>query len=131
MPKAYEFTEAEYALAVQLAEKQGTHEEIAAYIGMSPNAFVGCLKKRGYEGWNDFRSTHAPKGKMSLRMKQYDVAMSGNVAMLGKLGEQYLDQAQRSVQEIHTYDEQRSPREIARVLINIITQGNEQKALTG
>ena len=39
------------------------------------------------------------KGKIALRRKQYDVAMSGNVTMLLWLGKQYLGQSDK--QEIN------------------------------
>jgi hypothetical protein len=69
---------------VKLAQLQCTYEEIASFFDVdkstiSRNYATEVTKGRGI-------------GKISLRRKQYDVAMNGNPTLLIWLGKQYLGQ---------------------------------------
>lgn len=70
-----------------------TNEEIAAYLGVSHDVIerrFECAIKKG-----------RLKGHTSLKRKQYEVAMSGNVGMLIWLGKQYLGQREpRELEEV-------------------------------
>ena len=62
--------------------------EIAAFFDVNRKTIernFGTILKKGKE-----------KGKMSLRRKQYEVAMRGNVSMLIWLGKQMLDQCEKA-----------------------------------
>lgn len=80
--------ELDTALIEKLAAIQCSITEMAAILGCHADTL------------RDNYSTHIAKGrehgKMSLRRKQWDVAMGGNVTMLIWLGKQYLEQAERA-----------------------------------
>lgn len=73
----------------QLAAIQCTQTEIAAVLGCSVKTLERRLKIKAYQ---EVFQTGKEKGKMSLRRKQYETAMSGNVTMQIWLGKQYLGQ---------------------------------------
>lgn len=58
-------------------------------------AFFGCDAKTLSNRFSTEIAKGKEQGKMSLRRKQYDVAMNGNVSMLIWLGKNYLDQAEK------------------------------------
>ena len=79
----------------KLCAMQCTLIEIAEWFGCS----VDTIERRC---WDDHDSTFADlykkksaKGKISIRRKQLDVALSGNTTMLIWLGKQYLGQRER------------------------------------
>jgi hypothetical protein len=76
------------SLIEKLASIQCSNVEIAAILGCHPDTL------------RDNYSTNLDKGrqqgKMTLRRKQWDVAMKGNVTMLIWLGKQYLEQSDKS-----------------------------------
>jgi AraC-like DNA-binding protein len=69
-----------------------TNEEIASFVGCSHDTLTRRFKQELEDG--------RAQGKASLRRKQWETAMSGNVTMLIWLGKQYL--AQTDKQEIKT-----------------------------
>lgn len=78
--------EIDYALAEKLAQIMCTQEEIANILGVSTKTLQRdeefCrLYKKGQD-----------TGKMSLKRKQFEVAMKGNTALLIWLGKNYLGQ---------------------------------------
>jgi hypothetical protein len=81
-------------LVEKLATIHCTDVEIAAALSVS----VDTITRRKKE--TSFAEAHTrglASGKRSLRRKQFDVAMAGNVRMLEWLGKQYLDQSDRRV----------------------------------
>lgn len=68
-----------------------THEEIASVVGCSQDT----IARRFLEDVEYGRS----QGKSSLRRKQWEMAMSGNVTMLVWLGKQYLGQSDKQTVE--------------------------------
>ena len=83
--------EVDATLVERLAMIQCTTKEIAAVCGCS----VDTLDRR----FADLIEKGKLSGKSSLRKKQYEVAMNGNVSMLIFLGKQMLDQ--KDEQRIH------------------------------
>lgn len=83
----------------KLASYHLTTEEIASFMECSPDTlerrYAGILEK----GKN--------QGKISLKRKQMEVAMSGNVTMLIWLGKQYLGQREKSPEELENEREAR------------------------
>lgn len=73
----------------QLASYGLTREEIAAFCGCSASTLD---HNPGYH--NAIKEGHTCRNA-SLRKKQYDVAMNGNVVMLIWLGKQYLGQTEK------------------------------------
>ena len=69
-----------------------TGEEIASFLDMSYDTLQRrCLEEHEC-GFADYYKKASASGKMSLRRKQYEVAMAGNVSMLIWLGKNTLNQ---------------------------------------
>ena len=71
----------------KLAMMQCPTTEIAAFFDCDE----GTIRKR----FSEIVAKGREAGKISLRRKQFDVAMSGNVSMLIWLGKQYLGQTDK------------------------------------
>jgi hypothetical protein len=72
-----------------------TGEECASVLGMDYDTLNAALKRDGNKGFSDYFKVKGANGKMSLRRKQYDQAMSGNATMLIWLGKQWLNQSDK------------------------------------
>lgn len=84
----------DWETAKKLAHFQCTQEEIAYFLGISPDTlFRRSIKEQG-QTFSQFMKVHADGGKISLRRWQWKNAEKGNVAMQIWLGKQYLDQKQ-------------------------------------
>ena len=70
-------------------------EECASIIGMKYDTLNAALKRDGNKGFSDYFAQKGANGKMSLRRKQFDQAMSGNSTMLIWLGKQWLNQSEK------------------------------------
>jgi len=84
-----------------------TGEECAAILGMDYDTLNRTLKKDGHKGFAEYFKVKGANGKMSLRRKQFDHAMSGNATMLIWLGKQWLGQVDK--QESDTSGENAQP----------------------
>lgn len=73
-----------------------TGEEIASIVGVSYDTLERHIKDEFGESFAEYYKKHSANGKMSLRRKQYEVAMSGNTTMLVWLGKQYLGQTDKT-----------------------------------
>jgi len=71
-----------------------TNEEIASFVGCSHDTLTRRFKQELEDG--------RAQGKASLRRKQWETAMSGNVTMLIWLGKQYLSQTDKQQVEQRT-----------------------------
>ena len=69
-----------------------TDEEIASILGTTIEILQS---KDNYDTFMELKKKGRDKGKSSLRRKQYEVAMKGNVTMLIWLGRNYLDQYEK------------------------------------
>ena len=78
----------------KLAAINCSYEEMAAVLGCNPST----LTRRFAQAIEKGRS----HGRMSLKRKQYEVAMGGNVTMLIWLGKQLLGQTDKVEQKIET-----------------------------
>lgn len=74
-------------MVYKLAQIGCTNQEIADIVGVSHDTLTRRCKDELDEG--------RAFGRMSLRRKQWDVALSGNVTMLIWLGKQVLGQADK------------------------------------
>jgi hypothetical protein len=72
-----------------------TLDDIAGWFNCSPDTIENWCKKTYKETFSDTYKKKAAKGKVSLRRKQMEVALSGNVTMLIWLGKQHLGQVDK------------------------------------
>ena len=74
---------------------QCTGEEVAAFLDIDYDTLNNGIKRIKNIGFSEYFALKSGKGKVSLRRKQYQLAMSGDKTMLIWLGKQYLDQAEK------------------------------------
>lgn len=109
---------------MELAKISCTMNEMAAVLGCS----VDTLERR----FADIIKEGREHGRMSLKRKQYEVAMGGNVTMLIWLGKQLLDQSEKVVQrtelsgQVKVERDQKAIEEFRELLSN---KFNERKPL--
>lgn len=78
----------------RLAEYQCTAQEMAAWFHCSVDTIERRVKEHYGMSFAEFFDAYKGKGKVSLRRKQHQVAMSGDVKMLIHLGKHRLDQVE-------------------------------------
>ena len=69
-----------------------TKREVEAYFKCSRETIERRIKEHYDMDWTTFYEKYATDGKVSLRRKQLETALSGNPTMLIWLGKQYLNQ---------------------------------------
>ena len=79
----------------KLCSMQCPIREIASWFDMTTDTLEARIREEHNCSFSDIFEQKRGKGKISIRRKQYDVAMSGNVTMLIWLGKQYLGQADK------------------------------------
>lgn len=79
----------------KLCAIQCSLREIASWFDCSEDTIERRVKETHDVTFAEYFDQKRGKGKIALRRKQYDVAMSGNVSMLIWLGKQYLDQSDK------------------------------------
>ena len=96
-----------------------TGEECASILGVDYDTLNSHLKKDGHGGFSHYFKKHSAAGKMSLRRKQYEKAITeGNVPMLIWLGKQMLGQKDKAEVDNTSSDGTMSPTEIVRTVID-------------
>lgn len=85
--------EINFEIFQNLCRIQCTLEEIASCFSCSEDTIERRVKERYGNTFAEVYKIYSGHGKMSLRRKQFEVAMNGNTALLIKLGEQYLNQS--------------------------------------
>lgn len=83
-----------------LCKIQCTLVEIAAYFDCDDGTVETWCKKTYKKGFSDVFRTKRGKGHISLRRKQWEMALNGNVTMLLWLGKQYLGQKDKFESEV-------------------------------
>ena len=83
----------------KLCFMQGTLSEIAGFFGVSEDTIENRCKKEKKMGFSEYYKKMSAGGKISLRRKQMQIAMAGNVTMLIWCGKQFLGQKDK-----HEYD---------------------------
>lgn len=76
----------------KLCEMQCTEREIAAWFDISVDTLERRIKEKTDITFAEYFEQKRGKGKISLRRKQMEMALDGNITMLIWLGKQYLDQ---------------------------------------
>lgn len=79
----------------KLCGMQCTLGEISAWFNCSEDTIERACKREKKVGFAEYFKQKREKGCISLRRKQFEVAMSGNVTMLIFLGKQYLQQSDK------------------------------------
>jgi hypothetical protein len=85
----------------KLCVMQATLTEIAAWFECSVDTIERAVKREKKMSFAEYFASKKGRGKISLRRRQYEVAMSGNVSMLIWLGKQYLDQSEKQQAEVN------------------------------
>lgn len=86
----------------KLCQIQCTLVEISEWFGCSEDTVERRVQEKFESTFADLYKKKASKGKISLRRKQFEVALSGNVSMLIWLGKQHLDQKDKPAEELHS-----------------------------
>ncbi len=79
----------------KLCSFQCTREELAAWFDCSVDTIENKVKEHYGCNFSEFFDRFKGKGRVSLRRKQSQVAMSGDTKMLIHLGKHHLDQFER------------------------------------
>jgi len=74
---------------------QCTLEEIASFFDCSVDTIENKVKESHGIKFSEYFALKRGTGRVSLRRRQYELAMSGNPTMLIWLGKQYLAQAEK------------------------------------
>lgn len=81
--------------AEKLASLHCTGEEIAGFFDINYDTLLKIIKREYKMNFSDWYKRYSANGKISLRRKQYEVALSGNCSMLIWLGKQLLEQREQ------------------------------------
>jgi hypothetical protein len=73
----------------------GSAEFCSQKLGISPDSLDRRLRERYGHGFAEYKHKIQEPLRINLMKKQYDVAMSGNTALLIWLGKQYLKQSDK------------------------------------
>jgi hypothetical protein len=88
----------------KLCSLQCTLIEIAGWFNCSIDTIENKVKEAHSVTFSEYYAQKRSGGKVSLRRKQFETAMSGNPTMLIWLGKQYLAQSDKIEQEIREVD---------------------------
>lgn len=81
----------------KLCDIQCTIEEIARFFNLSVDTIERRVKEKYKITFAEHYKIASAQGKMSLRRKQFEIALNGNVGMLIWLGKQYLGQTDKQL----------------------------------
>ena len=107
--KKIELDERDWKQVESMCAINCTGQEIAGVMGMHYDTLVARIKETYRLNFSDYYAIHNAKGAVSLRRKQYDSAMGGNIQMLIHLGKNYLGQADKQVVDNTSSDGSMSP----------------------
>ncbi len=93
--KKIEFDDKDWRMIEQMCALYCTGNEIAGVMGVHYDTLAARIKETYGSNFSDYFDRHSAKGGLSLRRKQRDVAMDGNVQMLIHLGKNYLGQTDK------------------------------------
>ncbi len=95
MPGGRPRIELDWAEFDRLCEVQCTLAELAAHFGVSEDTIERAVKREHKLSFADYFGQKRKSGFVSLRRKQWELAMAGNCTMLIFLGKQWLGQADK------------------------------------
>ncbi len=79
----------------KLCHIQCTLEEIACFYDCSVDTIENIVKREKKMRFSEYFAIKRGKGRISLRRKQYQLAMDGSIPLLIWLGKQYLGQSDK------------------------------------
>ena len=91
--------------AEKLLGMQCTLRELDYWFQCSEDTIERAVKRKFKIGYAEWSGQKLTRGRISLRRKQFEVAMNGNVAMLIWLGKQYLGQADKIEEKVDVSSE--------------------------
>jgi len=74
---------------------QCTLREVAAFIDVSEDTVERAVQREHGMGFRDYSAQKGARGLVSLRRKQFEIALAGDKTMLIWLGKQHLGQADK------------------------------------
>ena len=80
----------------ELLEAQCSGTEIAAYFSIHHDTFYRAVEEKYGIGFTAYKQSKADKGKGSLRLAQYQLALQKDRGMLIHLGEHILEQTKKT-----------------------------------
>jgi len=83
----------------KLCHIQCSQREIAGWFSCSEDTIDRAVQREKKMGFAEYFEQKRGPGKIALRRKQYESAMSGNVTLLIWLGKQYLEQSDKVEQK--------------------------------
>ena len=95
MPGGRPIIEIDWAEFDRLCEVQCTLAELALHFKMSEDTVERAVKRDHGTSFAEYFAQKRKAGFVSLRRKQWELAMAGNVTMLIFLGKQHLGQSDR------------------------------------
>ena len=101
-PEHDHFIEIDFKQLKSLCGIQCTKREASAYLGCSDDTLERRIKEKYDQTWGEFFDKHSSSGKVSLRRKQFEGALGGNVTLQIWLGKQYLGQSDKNYLESKT-----------------------------
>lgn len=116
MPVGRPIKQIDKAQFEKLCGLQCTLEEFCCYFDCDNKTLEKWCKKTYKMNFSDIFKIKKGKGKISLRRKQFEVAMSGNPTMLIWLGRNILNQTDKIEVDVSTIDD--TTREAVDNLVN-------------
>lgn len=101
-----EFSESTWDQINKMCAIACTQEEIASVLGCSIDTIEARIKEKHGVSFPEYFKRYVGQGKTSLRRKQYEIAMKGNVSMCIWLGKQWLGQTDKNEDVINIYESQ-------------------------
>lgn len=89
------FSKKDFEDLEKLCMLQCTQEEICCWFDIDDKTLTEIIKKKYKVSFSELFKQKRGKGKVSLRRKQMEIALAGNVSMLIWLGKQYLEQTEK------------------------------------
>jgi hypothetical protein len=85
----------DWSQAEKLASLHCTGEEIASFLEVDYDTLNSAIKREFDCNFSEWYKKNSAKGKISLRRKQFEQALSGNTSLLIWLGKQWLGQTDK------------------------------------
>jgi hypothetical protein len=79
--------------------------EIACWFNCSEDTIENACKREKNMTFSDYFDIKRGNGKISIRRKQYEMAMGGSVPLLIWLGKQYLGQSDKMEQKVESNEQ--------------------------
>lgn len=95
----------DYSIIDNLCALHCTGEEIAAFLNVDYDTLNAGIKRKTKKTFSEYFAIKSSKGKISLRRKQYELAMAGDKVMLIWLGKQYLGQVDKKELELPGFND--------------------------